>query len=620
MTKNPEPTCEQKRFALHPNEVFVAACPGAGKTRAILDRLENLLRTLPPRFGVAVLSFTQSAVEEFVSRCNDRKLHELLHHPHYCGTFDGFVRHFLVMPSGVACPVGTIRATIVDSWESLDVRVQVKGVSGQGPFLDSFDPESNSIDLSRVRDRRIRSAVERAKSKFEERAKRIREGLNNRGYLSAAEARLHALRRIRESENGFEIGKAIAARFVEIIVDEGQDCNPQDVEILRWLRQHGVRVTLLADLDQSIYEFRQGGPETLSQFANEFSELNKLPFTGNFRSSPAICALASTLRGREKSKPDDSLGAAARIQVPIRLLLYEGKVPSGAVGKRFVEILSELGIPINESIVLAHKWRTARCATGIVHSETQAGTSKVETIARAVSIYRDLGVMPRQRLQALLKVEQIILDLSGVREENEPTTRTIERNLIDQRLLRRRAATLISTLRSSIGPSESEGSCWVQELQSIASSLGTEVSSGNSVRKFFKSPGNGKWSEALLVRESASLSASSIHEAKGHEHRAVCVAIPAEGGRTEELITSWENRTALEAKRVIYVGITRAKELVVIAIPKAYASRIAKVLRDSHVPFEPLELLPGSIRKRSGRKKASQTSRDEAQGCLFKHS
>ncbi|MCA1479850.1 hypothetical protein [Bradyrhizobium sp. NBAIM08] len=37
---------------------------------------------------------------------------------------------------------------------------------------------------------------------------------------------------------------AIAARFYELIVDEAQDCNPLDLQLLTWLRGHGLHVTL----------------------------------------------------------------------------------------------------------------------------------------------------------------------------------------------------------------------------------------------------------------------------------------------------------------------------------------------------------------------------------------
>jgi hypothetical protein len=184
-------------------------------------------------------------------------------------------------------------------------------------------------------------------------------------------------------------------------------------------------------------------------------------------------------------------------------------------------------------------------------------------------------------------------------------------------MLRRKAVALISALRPTIGPSDTERDAWVQELQTSVARLGVEVPSGNSVKKFFRSPGTEKWSEVLCVHESASLSASSIHEAKGHEYRAVCVAIPAKGERTEKLIESWESRTALEAKRVVYVGITRAEELIVIAVPRPYSNRISAVLRASGVPFDLPEFLPASIKKRSTRKMASKTSSKVEQSFLF---
>lgn len=611
------PTCEQKRFALHPHAAFVEACPGAGKTRAILDRLENLLKGLPPRHCIGVLSFTQSAVEEFVIRCKNRGLYGVLSHPHFCGTFDGFVRHFIVVPTGIQGSSGPIRPTIVDSWESMGIRIQVKGVSGQGPFLDSFDPETNLIDLDKIGDGRVRAAVATAKDKFEDNAKRRREWLRKKGYQSAADARMEALRKIQCDEIGPAVGRALSARFIEIIVDEGQDCNPQDIEILRWLRQHGVRVTLLADLDQSIYEFRQGKPETLRQLASEYSETDRLPFTGNFRSSPAICALASTLRGKKKSTPDQALGTAARVKTPIKILSYDGKAPSDTIGKRFEEILVGLEIPLEKSIVLAHKWKTARCAARTIYTEKESGVSRVAAVAQAVSTYRDPSAKPKQRLQALQKIEQLILALSGDLEDNEPLMRGIECQRVDHRILRRRAAALISSLRPAIGQSESERRAWVKELWSLVTGLGIDMQPGNSVKKFFAFPGKEEWSKVLCIHESVSLNASSIHEAKGQEYRAVCVTIPPEGERTEQLITAWESQTALEAKRVVYVGITRAEELAVIAVPRPYTDRIAAILRAAGVPYDPPEPLASPTKRKSTRKKASKAPRDEEQSLLF---
>jgi len=56
--------------------------------------------------------------------------------------------------------------------------------------------------------------------------------------------------------------------FLEVIVDEAQDCNPLDLQILEWLRGHGLAVTVVADPDQAIYGFRHGDPTNLRQLAS----------------------------------------------------------------------------------------------------------------------------------------------------------------------------------------------------------------------------------------------------------------------------------------------------------------------------------------------------------------
>jgi len=78
---------------------------------------------------------------------------------------------------------------------------------------------------------------------------------------------------------------------------EAQDCNPLDCQIIRWLRDSGVTVTIVADFDQAIYGFRQGSPTDLRDIANGYDAQDRLPLTGNFRSSPSICGLRRRCAG-----------------------------------------------------------------------------------------------------------------------------------------------------------------------------------------------------------------------------------------------------------------------------------------------------------------------------------
>src|ERR1039458_1462000 len=283
-------TAEQRRFAEHPTEAFVEACPGAGKTRTVLARLAQISGSLPPRRGVAVLSFTNKAIEEFKLRSADMGVGRLLHYPGFIGTFDSFVCHYLFMPTG---DEGSSGPHVVESWDSLGVEIRLQGRNafpGPGVSLDRFHPETNAIDPNRITHAALRGHVTDHRSSYEGAARSYRQNLKRQGYFSTSDVRLLALQRIRREELGQALGRALAGRFQEIVVDEAQDCNPNDLEVLAWLRASGIRVTMVCDMDQSIFGFRDGERTHLEAFADTYLPENRLTLTGNFRSSPAICS------------------------------------------------------------------------------------------------------------------------------------------------------------------------------------------------------------------------------------------------------------------------------------------------------------------------------------------
>ena len=74
----------------------VIACPGAGKTRVIVDR--HLNRAVPVRQGRAITSFTRVAAAEVQRRCKTAGRLDLMGHPHFIGTLDTFLWLHLVRP------------------------------------------------------------------------------------------------------------------------------------------------------------------------------------------------------------------------------------------------------------------------------------------------------------------------------------------------------------------------------------------------------------------------------------------------------------------------------------------------------------------------------------------
>ena len=594
MTGN-ELTPEQKVFANLDSEAFVEACPGAGKTHTVVARLSKIAAKLPPRRGVAVLSFTNSAVEEFAKRCRDAGVEQLVHYPSFFGTFDAFVGRFLVLPFGVSN--ATSRPLILDSWKRFDVEIRLSktnAFSGPGVSLDSFDPETNTIDPTRIGYPALRKHVTDNQNAYQQAAKGKRASLHRAGYLSAGDARLEASRHINEPNWNLSLGRALASRFHEIIVDEAQDCNPLDFEILSWLRGHGVRVTLVCDPDQSIYGFRHGTPGDLRAFGEKYPTEKQLKLTGNFRSSNPICALAATLRVR--SVADTQCGDAANSAHPLIIASYSEKAPPPTLGRLFIERIEANGVGLARAdcIVLAHKLSNAQRAAGDPMSQETFGSSRIETLARAIGEFWAASATSKSRDAVLRRVERLLLDLMGLwQDDDHHPSPVIERAGLNKRIFRRQALEIVMRTPKTCADTDEDRKKWIAITREEIERLKLVLPSGNTIAGYFRCPPKGEWSKHLQASVNSCLASSTIHDAKGKEYEGVCVVIPpdrAPDNRTSHLLDAWENKAEFEAKRVLYVGITRAKKLAMLAVPEAFADRCIAILVNCHIPHERIKI------------------------------
>lgn len=588
-------TSEQERFAKHDSEAFVEACPGAGKTRTIIARLKNLALALPPRRGIAILSFTNSAVDEFTKRSRQAEISHLLRFPCFVGTFDAFVRHFLILPFGHSAT--TVRPVIVDSWKSLGVEIRLSGrkaFKGNGVSLDDFDPKTGAIDPTHIGHTGLRKHVIQYQSGYQNSASQRRSLLHRAGYFSARDARLQASEQIQDVNWSHAVGRSLAARFHEIIVDEAQDCNPLDLEILSWLRTHSLRVTVVCDPDQAIYEFRHGTPSNLRIFSDQYKVDDRHSFTGNFRSSNPICALAATLRSRRD--PDKSAGETEGINHPILVVSYSGQTVPMEIGQLFLERLTgkSVGLSIADSIIIAHRRRDAQRASGDPLSAGISGQARVEALARSIGEFWSPSATGRTRETAMRAVEKMLLELMGHWQDGDHHPHPVmKRTGLDLRSFRRRALQLVMQVPKTCLDSDAARKEWTGTMRKEVEQLQLDLPPAVSVARFFRHPGKPQWALPLQRPVALNPVCSTIHEAKGHEYEAVCVVLQpdrAPDNRTSQLFDAWERGTELEAKRVIYVGVTRAKRFLMLAVPELFVERCLSILDSAQVASERLQL------------------------------
>ncbi|MFI9591307.1 UvrD-helicase domain-containing protein [Nonomuraea sp. NPDC052265] len=103
-----------------------------------------------------------------------------------------------------------------------------------------------------------------------------------------------------------------------------------------------------------------------------------------------------------------------------------------------------------------------------------------------------------------------------------------------------------------------------------------------------RTPNADQWTGLGLGDMSSGLNWSTVHGAKGRQMSAVGMVIPKNLHCDEDDLTAldhWEYRTSSEAKRVLYVGVSRAERLLMLAVHKNHRDRVAGILARDNVPY-----------------------------------
>ena len=117
--------------------------------------------------------------------------------------------------------------------------------------------------------------------------------LQTSGYMDFSQI----LRRIANAIETKSFDKVVGQKIKYILVDEYQDVNPLQQYILTRVAKVSpeANVTVVGDDDQAIYQFRGAGVGTLKDFEKMFQQQAKVELTTNFRSSKHLVEASSTL-------------------------------------------------------------------------------------------------------------------------------------------------------------------------------------------------------------------------------------------------------------------------------------------------------------------------------------
>lgn len=567
--ERPPPTPQQRVVICHDGSAFIRACPGAGKTYVMAERAQKLLERAAHGCGIAFLSFTQAAVFELDLRLREIGTLRSPVFPNFVGTFDSFVWNFLVAPFGIdgsdARPrlVPDIPKLVVRPYDNAqDLTLSCFKATGEiepaAAKRQGFDVSQRSPGLTRA---------------YETTAANIRRGLRDQGYVGFEEARSEALSRLGDTDLSGRLAAALAGRFDEVIVDEAQDCNPQDLKIVDWLRSTGIPVKVVCDPDQAIYSFRGGVTDHLAAFEKTFPCAERLELRGNFRSSPNICKVIAQLRPVDsRNNSDEPTGRLAEDDTPIHVLAYPGTSVPVSIGEKLSGLLRELHIDASDCPVVAATKASAAAAVG----QPQPGESQHRALRLAESSngFYSASDLNGRRV-ALERTHELFLEV-----EDRLIGTSYWEYVCDRELKpddwRPRVMEILGELRYD-PQKHSDARAWHAAAKQVLSQR-LNLPAGRSVSQ--RLPWTKGIEGALFVPSRDAAVARTIHSVKGLEFRAMCVITtsPKLTVILDFLETGSRPEVAEEARK-LYVGASRAKQLLVVAAPKSQASRLAAHLR-----------------------------------------
>lgn len=291
-----DPTQEQEDAIFSEElEFLLRASPGSGKTwtscRRFIWRGANWDYQVG---GLALLSFTNTAIREFQEATVKVGRRELLSDPNYVGTFDSFVERFIITPFGHLISGSKKRPKLFiaprpGDRKNMKLNAWMEGRGGRKMPVPAWEIEP-FVENEEVAFRTSRSYG--GKTLDFERNDPVNE-LFSLGYYTHAHRAYLACCILFDRPH---IAKCLSRRFPEIVIDEAQDTNIWLLEVLNCLRENGTKVTLVGDPDQCIYEFSLADPSYIPDLREEWGIPEK-PLNKSFRCNDIIAESVRNISG-----------------------------------------------------------------------------------------------------------------------------------------------------------------------------------------------------------------------------------------------------------------------------------------------------------------------------------
>ncbi|MGK2965162.1 MAG: ATP-dependent helicase [Tepidiformaceae bacterium] len=285
--------------------VLILAGPGSGKTRVITQRVAYLVREkrIAP-WRILAVTFTNKAAREMRERAeallgeDARSLH--------MGTFHSMCARWLRTDgAAIGVPPGFV---IYDDADQVSLMKRIL--------------EDMQVDPRRFPPRSVLSAISGAKSELvtaEEFARRSTDYFGevaSRAYVRYEEALQAAgaldfddllVRAVQLFRTDTAAKKKYAERYLHVLVDEFQDTNIVQYVLARELASAHGNICVVGDPDQSIYSWRSADIRNILNFERDYPGCATYLLEQNYRSTQAILDAADAVIGKNPGRKQRKL-------------------------------------------------------------------------------------------------------------------------------------------------------------------------------------------------------------------------------------------------------------------------------------------------------------------------
>ncbi len=325
---------------------LILAGPGSGKTHVITERTRNLIinEQINPT-EILVITFTKVAAREMKERFLRRM--EGKHYPVTFGTFHAVFFTILKHAYGFRAEnivreeqkyqfmreiIGALRLEYEDEKEfAADLLGEIGLVKNSGIPLEHYYSSNCGQDV------------------FRQVYKAYQDQLKKRRLIDFDDMLVYTWELLSQRQ---DLLRAWQQKYRYILIDEFQDINKLQFDIVKLLAQPEDNLFVVGDDDQSIYRFRGAKPEIMLGFEEEFPGAKRILLDVNYRSQSRVVERAVRLIAHNQQRFEKAIKANRPAGREVELVQFPSQHRQNGCLIRQILEYREQGIPYEDMAVL----------------------------------------------------------------------------------------------------------------------------------------------------------------------------------------------------------------------------------------------------------------------------